>query len=694
MDSYAKMWFGTEDKMQWIDCPLQGADVSPLGWSAEGTFLNGGGYAKHSWASHRNYVFEWRQSSARRMAQIMHNYRDGVYGRGLIHFVDPLTYDFNILPKQWAYPALMAGEANNPFLRGTALGTVATPTNTFNLPIQGAVVPLGSLTGFRATDSVFVPRPEGKVLQLWGLYTITGNATAGVYAIPVLDNGTNGTPVRLTPTALNGGTPAEYNLTTGKGVRLCVMKTSAASGTVNLFGLVARLGNADGFRAYSWAGTPDNSASIMRDADGVEVARNHAPNPSFEAAGSTVEVWRNLSVASRGVQSWKTSISAAYLHEPNIPVPVPHPLGIETCNRSSVREGAVTRRYLNTYDSDGLGITGPDRGLGFWALSMVPGLHARVNYNDLPDETWVPLEPGVWTWVALPGIAPAGTRFGSIIQATDDSLAVPGVAVYATGSLAIENVDVSQFAPGYFDHLYSPDPDLTPSAVGTPGASASVLRGVRMASMASGNSAEMIRSTSGASDRDHAGRLIKLGETQPYGVTTAPTAGNQWVHIRAVLYQEDAGAWANNLSSPFRRMYVNASGGSAVLQGPTNPGPGFHTRSLTISPSVTLTSSPVLHHGSLSPIGSSIWIDSLVVLVADTEAELNAQIAALDAVGGYFDGSMPSIAPGSAPLTEWLGGQGNSGCRFVGSPTYIENTGVNGGQISYAASFKEVGDWL
>lgn len=44
-------------------------------------------------------------------------------------------------------------------------------------------------------------------------------------------------------------------------------------------------------------------------------------------------------------------------------------------------------------------------------------------------------------------------------------------------------------------------------------------------------------------------------------------------------------------------------------------------------------------------------------------------------------------------LTEWLGGQGNSGCRFVGSPTYIENTGVNGGQISYAASFKEVGDW-
>ena len=240
MSSYARMWFGTEDKMQWIDCPLQGADVSPLGWSAEGTLLNGGGYAKHSWASHRNYVFEWRQSSARRMAQIMHNYRDGVYGRGLIHFVDPLTYDFNILPKQWAYPALMAGEANNPFLRGTALGTVATPTNTFNLPIRGAVVSLGSLTGFRSADSVFIPRPEGHTIHVWAHYGITGQATAGVYVIPVDDLGVNGTPVRVAPSSLTGS-PVGVKYSTGRGIRLCVMKTNATTATVNLYGTTARV---------------------------------------------------------------------------------------------------------------------------------------------------------------------------------------------------------------------------------------------------------------------------------------------------------------------------------------------------------------------------------------------------------------------------------------------------------------------
>jgi len=42
----------------------------------------------------------------------------------------------------------------------------------------------------------------------------------------------------------------------------------------------------------------------------------------------------------------------------------------------------------------------------------------------------------------------------------------------------------------------------------------------------------------------------------------------------------------------------------------------------------------------------------------------------------------------------WIGGQGNSGLRFMGVPTYIENSGVDDGQIGYAASFREVGSWI
>ena len=51
-------------------------------------------------------------------------------------------------------------------------------------------------------------------------------------------------------------------------------------------------------------------------------------------------------------------------------------------------------------------------------------------------------------------------------------------------------------------------------------------------------------------------------------------------------------------------------------------------------------------------------------------------------------------APGLIQLGPWIGGQGNSGVEFDGEPTYVNNTGVNGGQVGYTASFREVGDWL
>lgn len=41
------------------------------------------------------------------------------------------------------------------------------------------------------------------------------------------------------------------------------------------------------------------------------------------------------------------------------------------------------------------------------------------------------------------------------------------------------------------------------------------------------------------------------------------------------------------------------------------------------------------------------------------------------------------------PYTGWVGGMGNEGCRMVGKPTFITHSKINGGQIEYAATFKE-----
>lgn len=42
----------------------------------------------------------------------------------------------------------------------------------------------------------------------------------------------------------------------------------------------------------------------------------------------------------------------------------------------------------------------------------------------------------------------------------------------------------------------------------------------------------------------------------------------------------------------------------------------------------------------------------------------------------------------------WIGGQGHSGCRFSGTPTYISNSPYGGGRVGFAATFVEVGDTL
>lgn len=42
----------------------------------------------------------------------------------------------------------------------------------------------------------------------------------------------------------------------------------------------------------------------------------------------------------------------------------------------------------------------------------------------------------------------------------------------------------------------------------------------------------------------------------------------------------------------------------------------------------------------------------------------------------------------------WAPGTGNSGCSFVGNPTFVNTSGVDDGQVSYAATLKETGDWL
>lgn len=241
--SRKQFWFGTKERMQWVPLPNSGADLSPEGWGESGTLMNGGGYVRHSWGTHKNYQFEWPSSSSRDAAQLMKSYRDGSFGRGLIYFHDPLSYNINVLPARWADPSMAVREQGASLVYDTnPTGQTTVNWPQHNLPVQTAVYPVSSMpVGMVLDSALFIPIPPGMSLTLGAFYS-SNSALAGVFVTEVDANGNDSGVYRLPPIAESSAYVVNNFVHGIRGVRLWVGKTSAAAtGSVNLSGLVGRL---------------------------------------------------------------------------------------------------------------------------------------------------------------------------------------------------------------------------------------------------------------------------------------------------------------------------------------------------------------------------------------------------------------------------------------------------------------------
>lgn len=237
-----QMWFGTLERMRWIPVPLRGADMSPAGWGEDGTLLTGGGYVDHSWGSHKNYVFEWKDTSSREAAQIMKSYRDGTFGRGPLYFVDPLIYDRNILPAHWADPSMGVGSGARSLVAGLhPTGTATTDGDAQDLPVTSAVYDLGTVaSGYRGDyESVFIPIPPDMTLLIGAQYSATGSG--GIFVSPADADGTVGAGVALEPLDNDSTVMVNASVTGEYGVRVWVGKSSASSAVVTIAAMTARL---------------------------------------------------------------------------------------------------------------------------------------------------------------------------------------------------------------------------------------------------------------------------------------------------------------------------------------------------------------------------------------------------------------------------------------------------------------------
>ena len=111
-----QFWFGTEQHSEWIEVPQTGADKSAQDWNAEADFLSGRGMVRSSWMSARGFEFTWGDGNDINLADKIMSYANGLYGRGLIYFVDPCLYDSNTLPPHWADPSMAVDRGASPLI--------------------------------------------------------------------------------------------------------------------------------------------------------------------------------------------------------------------------------------------------------------------------------------------------------------------------------------------------------------------------------------------------------------------------------------------------------------------------------------------------------------------------------------------------------------------------------------------------
>lgn len=219
------IYFGTQDYMTFIPCPLVDMARGLNGWNENGTFLNGGGYSRSSRAGHRIYNMAWPKKGHSDLYEL-HAFANGDFGTGLIYFIDPFASSTNVMPQAWSSP-WMACEDGGPNLagRGEAEPTlITTPSNTYRYPINAAQY---TLDGTETPLSVWVPIPTGYTLHLGAHGAATGSG-----AVTVTPDGSGSS--NLTLLGANTPTLTNYTLAGPTGVTVAIDGT----GTLDLYAVV------------------------------------------------------------------------------------------------------------------------------------------------------------------------------------------------------------------------------------------------------------------------------------------------------------------------------------------------------------------------------------------------------------------------------------------------------------------------
>jgi hypothetical protein len=239
-----KVWFGNQRYGTWIKAPLADMDASSTGFQSEQNFSNGGSFIKSSFGSARSFSMSWNGDV--NDLQVIKNFKDGLYGGGLLYWEDPFAK--NILPPHWAAPMLTVRDWPSLISSDNKPTPITESTSGKNLPYQSAQYVVTNTE--ETSRSLTILIPEEHVLRLGFVYSATG--TASIKVVPVLaSNGLDATHVTLTQLAYD--TSSIYDISNGtfsnvtgasqrvKAVRVYISKSDNTASTITIRGGIGTL---------------------------------------------------------------------------------------------------------------------------------------------------------------------------------------------------------------------------------------------------------------------------------------------------------------------------------------------------------------------------------------------------------------------------------------------------------------------
>jgi hypothetical protein len=224
------MWFGTRAFMQEVATPRVLSDYSRIGWEASTQYENGRRGIAASVNAHGEFFLDWGFLSREGVRQIT-DYASGVYGTGLLYWIDPVAADQNVLPQAWATPSL-AGYDAIPLAGDDRPVLSANTDQSQGYPVEKATYTLEADTVLRP---VYVPIPPGHVAWV-GVHGDAG-AQDRVKVTP-FTGATAGTVVH--PTILSVSTTTRVN-TEVEGTGLELSLDTTTPGDCPIVGMIVQI---------------------------------------------------------------------------------------------------------------------------------------------------------------------------------------------------------------------------------------------------------------------------------------------------------------------------------------------------------------------------------------------------------------------------------------------------------------------